>query len=111
MSGSTKAETAARTEISEGYLSAFRGYLRITSTKHDGEIKDLIGAARSDLARVGILPARACDESDALIKGAIRSYVLADFGLDNEDSEKYRASYEKQRDALSLSDDYIRGEA
>lgn len=107
MSGSTKAVTAARPEISEEYLAAFRGYLRITSTKLDGEIKDLINAARDDLVLGGVLPARASDEGDALIKKAIRAYVLADFGLDNEDSEKYRASYESLKVSLTLSTEYI----
>lgn len=110
MSGSTKAGSTARPEISEEYLAAFRGYLRITSTKFDGEIKDLIKAARDDLVvKGGVLPARACDEGDALIKKAIRSYVLADFGLDNEDSEKYRASYESLKVSLALSTEYITG--
>lgn len=109
MSGSTKAETTARPEISEEYLTAFRGYLRITSTKLDGEIKDLINAARDDLVLGGVLPVRASDEGDALIKKAIRAYVLADFGLDNEDSEKYRASYESLKVSLTLSTEYITG--
>lgn len=109
MSGSTKTGSpAAEAAISETYLADFRGYLRIASTKQDGEIKDLINAARDDLVLGGVLPVHARDESDALIKKAIRAYVLADFGLDNEDSEKYRASYEKQKIALGLSDDYIK---
>lgn len=105
----TAAETtAAAYAISEEYLAAFRGYLRMKSTAQDGEIKDLINAARDDLVTFGgVLPERARDESDALIKKAIRAYVLADFGLDNEDSEKYRASYDKLKAALALSSDYI----
>lgn len=107
MSENTKAETTATT-ISEEYLAAFRGYLRITSTKLDGEIKDLISAARDDLVLGGVLLARACDEGDALVKKAISTYVKAEFGLDNEDSEEYRASYEKQKIALALSSGYIK---
>lgn len=109
MSENTKTGSpAAEPTISETYLADFRGYLRITSTKRDGEIKDLINAARDDLVLGGVLPVMAYAESDALIKKAIRAYVLADFGLDNEDSEKYRASYEKQKIALGLSNDYIK---
>lgn len=107
MSGSTKAETTTRPEISEEYLAAFRGYLRITSNKLDGEIKDLINAARDDLVLGGVLPVHARDEGDALIKKAIRASVLADFGLDNEDSEKYRAAYESLKASLAVSTDYI----
>lgn len=110
MSGSTKTGAAATSAISEEYLAAFRGYLRIKSTAQDGEIRDLINAARDDLVLGGVLPVRAADESDALIKKAIRSYVLADFGLDNDDSEKYRASYDHLKTALTLSTDYISGE-
>ena len=58
----------------------------------------------------GVLPAKAEDEQDPLIMRAVATYVKAEFGLDNDDSEKYRASYKEQRNGLALSDSYIASE-
>lgn len=110
MSGNASTEAATTTTaaaISEEYLADLRLRVRLTATTLDGEVKDLISAARADLALGGVLPARAADESDPLVKQAIATYLKAEFGLDNEDAEKYRASYQKQKVALSLSTDYI----
>lgn len=96
----------ATEEVSASYLDDFRGYLRITTDKLDGEIRDLILAARRDLVRVGVSPERAQDERDPLVKRAISAYVKAEFGLDNEDADAYRASYQMQRAELSLTSDY-----
>lgn len=94
-------------QISEAYLADFRGYLRITSKDQDGEIKDKIEAARGNLIRGGILPVKAYDEKDLSIKEAISNYVKAEFGLDNPDSEKYRAAFESQKRELAMSSDYV----
>ena len=101
----------ATEEISPDYLADFRGYVRITTakTKLDDEIRDLILAARADLVRVGVSKKKAQDEKDTLIKRAISAYVKAEFGLDNKDAEDYRASYQMQRDELSISSDYREG--
>ncbi len=61
-----------------------------------GEIKDLILAARADRAR-RCPPAGAADETDPLVKQAISTYVKAEFGLDSDDADKYRASFRSQR--------------
>lgn len=106
MSESTTAETTAA-EVSPEYLADIRLRVRSSANKLDGEIEDLILAARADLVRGGILPARAADESDPLIKQAVSTYVKAEFGLDNEDADKYRASYKSQKIALSMASDYI----
>lgn len=104
-----KGTTAAAETPSAEYIASMRLRVRTSATKLDEEIKDLINAARDDLVvKGGVLPVRVLDESDALIKQAISTYVKAEFGLDNEDSEKYRASYEKQKIALALSEDYIK---
>jgi hypothetical protein len=93
--------------IGDSYLTSIRQYMRITSTAFDPEIKDLINAARADLVLGGVLEEKAEDETDPLIMRAVATYVKAEFGLDNEDSEKYRASYKEQRNGLTLSDAYI----
>ena len=93
-------------EISERYLASFRLALRITSQDLDGEIIDLIRAAREDLALAGISFVLAAAETDPLIKRAIVTYVKAEFGLDNEDAEQYRVSYQRQKVALAMSSAY-----
>ena len=93
--------------IGDSYLTSIRQYVRVSSTAHDSELTDLINAARADLVLGGVLEVKAQDETDPLILRAIATYVKAEFGLDNEDSEKYRASYKELRNALSLADDYI----
>lgn len=97
-------------EISAEYLANVRLYLRETSTATDSEITDLINAARADLVLGGVLEERANDETDPLIKRAIGIYVKAEYGLDNADSEKYRAAYKDLRNGLALSDSYIKSE-
>lgn len=94
-------------EISERYLVTFRAALRINHTKFDDEISDLIAAARYDLCVLGgIKSEKVRDETDPLIKRAITSYVKAEFGLDNDDADKYRSSYEALKKHLMMSDDY-----
>ena len=96
--------------ISDSYLASVRLSVRNTSTAFDSEITDLINAARADLVLGGVLEVKAQDETDPLILRAVATYVKAEFGLDNEDSEKYRASYKEQRNGLTLSDAYIAAE-
>ena len=96
--------------IGAEYLTSIRQYMRLTLTIHDSELEDLINAARADLVLGGVLPAKAEDEQDPLIMRAVATYVKAEFGLDNDDSEKYRASYKEQRNGLALSDSYIASE-
>ena len=96
--------------IGDSYLTSIRQYMRITSTAFDPELKDLINAARADLVLGGVLEEKANDESDPLIKKAVTTYVKAEFGLDNEDADRLRASYKEQRNGLTLSDSYIAAE-
>lgn len=95
---------------SEQLVYDVRRYLRISHTRFDDEIADLIGAAKADLLLGGIKASKVADESDALVKRAIVCYVKAEFGLDNTDAEKYRSSYEMLKRHLQLSSEYI-GEA
>ena len=99
--------SAKQAGISKKYLAEFRQALRLTSMDFDGEITDLIRAAREDLALGGVLPERARDEADPLIKRAITSYIKAEFGLDNDDADKYRAAYDRLKVSLTLASDYV----
>ncbi len=95
--------------VGDEYLASVRHSVRLSSTVHDGELTDLINAARADLVLGGVLEAKANDESDPLIKKAVTTYVKAEFGLDNEDADRLRASYKEQRNGLTLSDSLYRG--
>ena len=111
MSNSTKAAPAPAAEVSAEYIASIRLRVRLTASKLDSEIEDLIKAARADLVEFGgVLPERAADESDPLVKQAIATYVKAEFGLDNEDADRLRASYKEQRNGLTLSDSDIAAE-
>ena len=99
----------AAADVSEEYLAAGRLSIRTKSTAFDSEIVDLIRAAREDLALGGVLPERARDEADPLIKRAGMNYIKAEFGLDNDDADKYRAVYERLKVSLALSSDYVGG--
>lgn len=89
-------------------LSDVKLSLRISNAAFDSEIDGLIAAARGDLIRAGLSPDQVNAESaDPLIKQAITTYVKANFGLDNEESEKYQRSYAMLRNDLSLSQDYL----
>ena len=90
--------------VSSEYVAAIRQRLRLTTDDFDNEITDLINA---DLALGGVVEEKANDETDPLILKAVETYVKAEFGLDNDDAERYRASYKEQRNGLTLSDKYI----
>lgn len=93
-------------ETSQQFIKDIRDRLRIKHTHLDKEITDLIGEARAELLSVGILASKANDESDMLIRRAIFTYAKAEFGLDNDDSEDYRASFEKQKIHISNMKEY-----
>ena len=93
--------------VGDEYLASVRHSVRLSSTVHDGELTDLINAARADLVLGGVLESKAADETDPLILQAISTYVKAEFGLDNADAEKYRNSYEMLKRHLQLSSEYI----
>ena len=104
---SEQAKTIAAAEVSSEYLSDIRLRVRSSVDKLDGEIKDLILAARADLVRGGVLPARAADETDPLVKQAISTYVKGEGGRDNDDADKYRASVRSQKIARAMASEYI----
>jgi hypothetical protein len=77
--------------------------LRITNTAYDTEIEDLINTAKADLSLTGLVTV---DDTDSLTKRAITIFCKANFGFDNQDSERLQKSYEMLRNHLSLSTDY-----
>lgn len=92
---------------SDTYVEDMRKAVRINHNKHNGEISDLVEAAKADLQLGGIIAARVEDETDMLIKKAITAYIKAEFGLDNSDAGKYRESFESLKNRMAVSDYYI----
>lgn len=94
--------------VSKEYLKSICNQNRIseTNTIMSEEVKDLIISARQDLIFQGILPSKAVDEADGLIKRAVSTFVKANFGLDNKDYDALNNSYEMQRNTLSNSIEY-----
>lgn len=84
-------------------IESIRTALRIKNTVFDDEIIDLISACKLDLSISGIAIIK---DADPLIKQAIKTYVKANFGLDNKDGEKYMESYEAIKRHLALCGDY-----
>jgi uncharacterized phage protein (predicted DNA packaging) len=80
--------------------------LRITHIAFDADVLDLIAEARADLMLSGISSVKANDDSDPLIKRAIKTYCKANFGFDNPDAERLQQSYEMIKQHLSLAGDY-----
>lgn len=80
--------------------------LRVSHSALNGEITDLIAAARQDLILSGILPAKANSDTDSLIKRAVVTYVKAHFGWDNPDHERLLSAYGQLKLHLTLAGDY-----
>ena len=94
--------------VSAGYLTKIRNAVRRnTSTAVDAELTDIIEECRLDLISVGVVSAKATDETDFLILGAVRCYARWKFGLSNEDAEGNREDYYTLRDELRRKRDYM----
>ena len=83
-------------------LDEVKQALRIKSAAFDGELTQLIEAAKMDLVISGI---KQPDDGDALIKRAVIVYCQANFGA-SADAERYQRSYELLKSHLALCGDY-----
>lgn len=82
--------------------------LRQTGTAFDGEITDIIAAAKIDLTEAG---AENTDDTDSLVKRAIILYAKANFGMANPDMEKYQKAYDRLKITMALTETYQTGGA
>jgi len=83
--------------------------LRLNGTDFDEEVQGLIDAARKDLIRIGVIQEKVEAEDgqlDPLIKRAIITYCKAEFGYDNPEADRFKASYDMIRQELSSSSEY-----
>lgn len=83
--------------------------LRISGDEFDGEVMDLIDAARNDLIISGVSAKKANDDLDPLIKRAVTTYAKAHFGWSNPDAERLIDAYVMLKQHLSLCSEYKGG--
>lgn len=83
-------------------LESIKTNLRINNNAYDTEVYDLIEACKLDLKLSGVA-STLIKENDPLIKQAISTYVKANFGYDNSDSEKLKESYFLLKQHLSIA--------
>lgn len=82
--------------------------LRINNNAYDEEINDLINACKKELELAGIAPSNIVD-TDPIIIRIIIFYCKLNFGLDNDESEKWLLSYESLKSFLCLN--YKKGDS
>lgn len=82
--------------------------LRINNNAYDEEINDLINACKKELKLAGIAPSNIVD-TDPIIIRIIIFYCKSNFGLDNDESEKWLLSYESLKSFLCLN--YKKGDS
>ena len=87
-------------------LDDVKAALRVTTTDTGivTEVEDLIEAAQADLSLSGV---NSEDTADPLIKRAIVTYCKANFGYNNPDADRFKASYDSLKSHLGLSGDYV----
>ena len=85
-----------------GLVVEARLRIRKSSDIFDDELVQTLNSCLLDLKNAGV---QKVDTDDALIKQALKLYLKAQFGYE-EDSEKFARSYEHLKSSLSLSGDY-----
>jgi len=85
-------------------LDSVKLSLRIKNAAFDtDELAPMIAACKIDLGLAGI---KVIEDTDPLIQRAVILYAKANFGLDNENSEKYQKSYDTIKNQLSVAPEY-----
>ena len=75
--------------------------LRISHTKLDSEIGEIISTARAELIRLGVSEVAAASTSDALVNDAVLTFVL--YKMASKGNEQYFESWQYQADCLRKS--------
>lgn len=88
-------------------LDQIKKSMRIRHNALDETLQSDINAGALDLLRVGVQPYQSgkAIKNNALIRKAIELYAKAEENYEGE-GERYKKSYEKLRDSLSLCGDY-----
>lgn len=88
--------------VGVNYLAKIKRAVRVVSTASDitQELTDLIEECRADLVQLGVLQAKANDETDVLVLGAVRSFVRWKFAQDEKEALWNMQDYLTQRDEM-----------
>lgn len=85
-------------------LNKVKTALRITTTKFDEQLTDLIESALADLGIAGVTGTNAVI-TDPLVRLAVITYCRIHFGAP-DDFDRLRASYDEQKAQLSTATNY-----
>lgn len=94
--------------VTQAYYDLFaeaKVALRVSTPAFDGEISDLIDAARDKLALAGVSRAVLADPTP-LVRRAIIVYCKAHFGLDNPEADRFDQSFESLAGLLAMGSEY-----
>lgn len=94
--------------VGASYLASVMKSAGLTASYYEDEVTDLIEQARADMSRSGIVSYLVFDESDHLVKGAIKTFVKAEKAESSEESERLSESYRLQVESMCKSS-YYRG--
>lgn len=83
-------------------LNIVKQALRISTDAFDGELEDLIEAAKQDLGIAGVIVP---EDLDSIVRRAIITYCKMSFGLP-EDYDRLKKSYDEQKAQLSNATGY-----
>ena len=86
----------------DALVAAARGWLRISTTSRDSEIRQVIDACLIDLSIGGVA---VVDTDDPAIRQAIKLYLKSQFGYD-ANASRFGQAYEFMKIALALCGDY-----
>lgn len=87
-------------------LDDIKTTLRVSHNALDNDISDLIEEARHDLMLSGVSSKKANEDTDPLIKRAIKTYCKAEFTSDAREAERFKTSYNMLKNHLTLAGDY-----
>ena len=96
--------------LATSLLPTIKLTLRETSNAFDDEIKSYIDSCITDLTNSGMKSSLFPNDAsglDNMILQAIRYYCLSNYGLYNEDSDKYAKSYLSVKAHLLVQQKYI----
>ena len=80
-----------------------RVWLRVSGEYTDTEIQDMLDEAIADMDRCGVRD-ELLEDITPLVKGAMREYVKAHYGYDNDEANRFKASYDLMLANLLNSD-------
>ena len=93
--------------VGASYLTTMMKAAGLTASYYNDEVTDRIEEARADMMRSGIAAYLVIDETDPLVKGAVKTFVKAKFETDDI-ADRLMESYRLQVEAMSKSEQYRR---